>query len=93
MASLDSRARFEALIRTRLPLLDEERGLASDLSLAEYGLDSLGAMGLLVDLEQCFGIEISDTSLTLAAFASPRALWETVSPLLPTNDVDEGLCG
>ncbi|MFD5478825.1 phosphopantetheine-binding protein [Streptomyces hawaiiensis] len=73
---------FESLLRAYLPLLPTESPLAEDASLAQLGLDSLGTVGMLVELEETFEVTIPDESLTPETFATPIVLWRTVDSLL-----------
>ncbi|MEU4923461.1 phosphopantetheine-binding protein [Streptomyces parvus] len=72
---------FETVLRTHLPLLAQEEEVDPDAALARLGLDSLGTVGLLVELEETFAIVIPDESLNPETFATPRSLWGTVDRL------------
>lgn len=69
---------FEKLLRTFLPLLDAERPLTGDLDLVDSGLDSLGTVTLLLELEQQFEVMIPDEFIDAAAFATPDDVWSLV---------------
>lgn len=73
--------RFEVLLREALRLLSPEEQLRPDLDLAGAGLDSLATVGLLVALEETYGIMIPDDLLTPETFVTPDSLWKAVSPL------------
>lgn len=45
-----------------------------DTDLRQAGLDSMGIVGLLVDVETAFGVRFADEDITPATFASVRAL-------------------
>ncbi|MFG2607168.1 phosphopantetheine-binding protein [Streptomyces sp. NPDC048514] len=75
---------FETLLRAHLPLAAPDSALSPDASLTDLGLDSLGTVGLLVDLEQEFGITVPDDALSGETFATAGALWGVVERLLPT---------
>ncbi len=72
---------FEKLLRQHLPLLNAQTPLTSELSLAALGLDSLATVGLLIDVEESFGVQFPDDDLTAEAFETPAALWAVVKRL------------
>ncbi|KJL23884.1 D-alanine--poly(phosphoribitol) ligase subunit 2 [Microbacterium azadirachtae] len=53
-------------------------GFQIDSSLAQAGLDSLALVGLLVDVEDTYGVTIPDELLSQESFATPRVLWATI---------------
>jgi non-ribosomal peptide synthetase component F/acyl carrier protein len=73
--------RFEALLRQALTTVPPEDDIAADTPLTDSGLGSLEIVGLLVSLEQEYGIAIPDDFPVMDMFRTPRTLWETVSAL------------
>ncbi|MGN5376799.1 AAA family ATPase [Streptomyces lasalocidi] len=73
--------RFEELLREYLPFLGADVPLEDDTDLRVSGLDSLGAVELLGSLEGAYGIHFVDDVLTLDTFATPAALWQTMTRL------------
>jgi acyl carrier protein len=71
---------FEEILRKRLPYLTAEESLTADLSLRDYGLDSMGVVELLKALEKAYGIELADDAMDLANFETPGVLWQTLEP-------------
>lgn len=69
---------FEKLLRIYLPLLGEDAPLAPGTPLADVGLDSLSTVGLLVDVEDTFGVEFPDDALGPDTFATASSLWSVV---------------
>jgi acyl carrier protein len=69
---------FESLLRTHLSLLSEDSPLTGDLDLFAGGLDSLGTVTLLLDLEREFDVSIPDELLEATAFTTPDRLWSLV---------------
>jgi len=71
---------FEATLRKflRMPV---DRPLAPDDSLPELGLDSMGTVSVLVELEQAFSVTFSDELLVPDTFATPGNLWSALSAL------------
>lgn len=72
---------FDGLLRNHLPHLPPDQPLVPDLDLRAYGLDSLGTVNLLMDLEEAYHIEIPDELLTFEIFTSPATLWHAVAGL------------
>lgn len=71
---------FEGILRRHLPLIDG-RELNADVRLADLGLDSLGMVGMVMDLEESFAITIPDDLLAQETFASAASLWAVISKL------------
>jgi acyl carrier protein len=69
---------FEAVLREHLPGLAADAQLACHLRLADYGLNSLGVVSLLVGLEDEFGVLFPDELLAAATFETPGALWKVL---------------
>lgn len=69
---------FEKLLRNYLPLLGDDIPLAPTAVLPDLGLDSLSTIGLLVDVEESFEVQLPDDALTPSTFATPAALWSVV---------------
>jgi acyl carrier protein len=78
---------FEQTLRRYLPLLPDDREVAPGLSLADYGLDSLATVSLLLDLEEAFAVIIPDHLLSETSFATPAGLWEVIASLRDTEPV------
>lgn len=74
---------FEALLRAHLPLLDSRQQITGSLLFADYGLDSLAAVSLLLDLEERFATSIPDELLTGTTFTDPASLWAVLAQLRP----------
>jgi acyl carrier protein len=73
---------FETLLRSHLPFLEADEELVGDLSLREFGLDSLGVVDLLVSLEEAYEIRLRDDDLRMDTFAAPSVLWATLFRLI-----------
>lgn len=73
--------RFEDLLRKYLPFLPAEYPLTDDTALREHGLDSMGVVELLADLENGYHVRFRDEALTMETFATPGVLWNTLSSL------------
>jgi acyl carrier protein len=73
-------ADFEDILRRHLALPGDTE-LTADADLADLGLDSMGTVTLLVDLESELGVTFPDESLVAETFATPGALWTLVSSL------------
>jgi acyl carrier protein len=79
MGLIEPGAEFEASVRNVLPELDARTPFSMDLDLWECGLDSFATIQLIVEFEQCYGIEFADEDMVPETFQTPRALWSTIS--------------
>lgn len=75
---------FENILRGYLPFLDDREPLTEDLSLREFGLDSLGTVELLGSLENTFNVRFTDDALTAASFQTPATLWTVLNDISPS---------
>ncbi|MFJ2726034.1 acyl carrier protein [Streptomyces collinus] len=66
---------FEQLLRSVLPRLAGQDPIDPARDLKEAGLDSMATIELLVRLEDAYGVEFPEETLTAATFATPAALW------------------
>ncbi|MDT0574244.1 phosphopantetheine-binding protein [Streptomyces sp. DSM 3412] len=73
--------RFENLLRRYLPFLSADQPLERDVSLRDVGLDSLGTVELLAELENTYDVRFQDEALTKETFETPGVLWKTLSAL------------
>jgi acyl carrier protein len=73
---------FETALRDHLPLLAPDAEMDPGVALANLGLDSLGTVGLLVELEEAFNVVIPDESLSAETFATPKSLWDVIDQLV-----------
>lgn len=71
--------RFEEILRRFLPFLAGDEKLEEDLTLRDFGLDSLGTVGLLAELEGAYDVKFVDDSLNMENFSTPALLWSTVT--------------
>lgn len=78
MTGADWPEEFEKLLRPHLSLLADGTQLTGQLSLPELGLDSMSTVGLLIELEDFFDIQLPDSALTPETFATPAALWSVI---------------
>lgn len=65
---------FQHLIRTHLPFADSG-ALTAEQSLSDLGLDSMGLVALMADLEDHYDVELSDEFVAESTFESVGALW------------------
>jgi acyl carrier protein len=70
---------FEELLRRHLPFLPDGDELSEDLVLRDFGLDSMGTVGLLSMLEKTYDVRFTDDSLNMDNFATPGLLWAAIS--------------
>ena len=73
--------KFEVTVRQCLPYLAPEAPLAPDANLVDLGLDSVQMVGVMVAIENQYGIQFPDEILTLETFSTPGNLWRVVTNL------------
>lgn len=71
-------AKFEALLRQRLPALHDTIPLGGDANLQDLGMGSLEMISLVSALETEYDIALPDEALVLDTFETPVSLWRTV---------------
>ncbi|MFG2842991.1 phosphopantetheine-binding protein [Kitasatospora sp. NPDC048296] len=74
--------KFEETLRRFLPFLPPGEQLENDTPLRELGLDSLGTVELLGNLEAAYDVRFLDDALTPETFETPGVLWKTVAGML-----------
>lgn len=79
-------ARFETLMRAALRLLKPDDPLPSGLRTADYGLDSLAMVELMLSIEETYEISIPDDMVRPQIFSTPDNLWEVVDSLCNAKD-------
>jgi acyl carrier protein len=72
---------FEETLLEYLKLTDDLR-LDADVPLGDLGLDSLGVVGLIMELEGRFSFSFPEEQVTPATFYSAGSLWAAVEPHL-----------
>ncbi|WP_406430409.1 phosphopantetheine-binding protein [Streptomyces sp. NBC_00631] len=77
----------EILLRKQLPHITESTAIGPDDPLAGFGLDSLGMVQLVVQLEEICSIEFSDHVLVPETFATIGSIVGVLDTLLATTDV------
>ncbi|MFJ3232130.1 phosphopantetheine-binding protein [Streptomyces sp. NPDC086787] len=73
--------RFEVIVRPYLGFLPEDAPFTQELDMRDAGLDSLGIVDLLIEIENSYEVKFTDDALSLETFSTPGALWRTVSGL------------
>ncbi|MGC5015558.1 phosphopantetheine-binding protein [Streptosporangium sp. DT93] len=73
--------RFQSILRAHLPYA-ETGGLTARDELSALGLDSMGVVRLLVDIENRYAVELPDEILDEATFATVGSLWGALSMLM-----------
>lgn len=74
-------AQFETLLRRYLPFVSPAEGLTQETSLSDLGLDSLGKVELLGELENTYDVRFRDEALSAETFETPGSLWKTLSEM------------
>lgn len=70
------------LIVAHLPQVVDRAQVALETNLYELGLDSTAAIGLMLALEEKFGVSFPDSLVDETSFETPKALKEVISSLL-----------
>jgi acyl carrier protein len=79
---------FRKTLLAHLPYADDDRFGASD-DLAALGLDSMGVVRLLTDLEETFGLDLPDELITEETFETVGSLWDAVGGLLTADQLTD----
>lgn len=72
---------LEGVVRPHLKFLKGDEPLGMEQDLGEAGLDSMASIDLLLDLEDHFGIQIPDESLTENTFLNLVEIQKLVDSL------------
>ncbi len=84
---------FEELVRAQL-VIPPDRPLDPDDGLGELGLDSLGTVTLLMELEDAYDVIFPDELLVPATFATAGALWGALRGITAeVGAADAGVAG
>ncbi len=78
---------FETVLRPHLRYLAEDAPVNPHESLLALGVDSMGTVQILVDIEDAFGILFPDEMLTQETFRTPASLWQVLSALIAERRV------
>jgi len=73
---------FDDVVRQHLPVLDEGQPISADASLANFGLDSLRTVSLLIAIEDRFEVTFPDELLAGNAFDTIDTLWSAFQNVL-----------
>ncbi len=74
-------AKLCSILREHLKFVSADRELQMTDELAELGLDSMGAVGLLLDLEGAFSITFPDPMLVPETFQTVGTLRDAIKSL------------
>jgi acyl carrier protein len=66
---------YESILRRNLPYVGDKQ-LVENSVLADLGLDSLGTVRLLAELEEVFALELPDAALDDSTFTTVQTLWQ-----------------
>ncbi|MEQ4305089.1 acyl carrier protein [Plantactinospora sp. B6F1] len=76
-------AEFESLLRANLRLLPADERLTADAPLADLGLDSVSTLEILAAIEERYGVELGEETLSDEVFATAGALWTALRTATP----------
>jgi acyl carrier protein len=72
---------FQDVLRPHLPYADSSEISAAD-ELVNLGLDSVGVVRLLADIEDKYEVELPDDILDEETFVTAGSLWQRLSALV-----------
>jgi acyl carrier protein len=81
-SSLPFREKFEQLLRRHLRLVAADEPIPFEASLVSIGLDSIGTINLLLDIEETFSISLPGALLTPETFQTRATLENVVATLV-----------
>jgi acyl carrier protein len=74
--------RFEQILRKHLRLVAPDEPIPFDASLVSIGLDSIGTINLLLDIEDAFTVSLPGALLTPQTFQNRATLQSAVAALV-----------
>jgi acyl carrier protein len=77
--------RFADVVRTHITSKGTDASLIAGVPLRDQGIDSLAAVGLIMDLEIEFEFEFPDDLVTMETMETPESLWAVVAKLSETT--------
>lgn len=81
VTTMDIPRTFCKTLLAHLPYAASDELTATD-DLAALGLDSMGVVQLLTDIEETYGLELPDELLSEETFMTVGSLWEAVSEVV-----------
>ncbi|MEV4556236.1 phosphopantetheine-binding protein [Kitasatospora sp. NPDC049285] len=78
-------ADFLDVLRRYLPGLAPQQEPAPDTELAAYGLDSMGSISLMLELEETLDVTFPEEQLSADTFRTAGTLWASVCLLRPAG--------
>lgn len=72
---------FERILRGHLPDFPASAPLRTDQALPALGLDSVGMVRLIMELEQAYGVTVPEEDLVPRNFATPARVWSVFAAL------------
>jgi acyl carrier protein len=79
---------FETIIRSQCRSLEAGQAVAPDDSLALLGVDSLGMVAIIIEIESRFGIVLPDEILAGDDLNTPATIWKVVERLAGKAEPD-----
>lgn len=77
---MDIPSDFQDILRRHLPFSGEGE-LGNDDDLSDLGLDSMGLVALMADIEDRYDVELPDEFVAETTFATVGSLWSAVLEL------------
>lgn len=82
------REKFEQVLRRHLRLVAADEPIPPDATLVSAGLDSIGTINLLLDIEDSFGVSLPGALLTPETFRTRATLERVVATLAEVSWTD-----
>lgn len=78
-----STQKLEKILRAHARFTAADSDINPDMSLASLGVDSLGIIELVVEIEDEFDLEIPPDQITPETFATPTSIWQLLCRIDP----------
>lgn len=86
MSGISSFDRYRRILATSLPGVSVD-DLEPESRLADLGLESVGLVQLVVQIEEAFDVNLADDVMTEDTFECVESLWEVIEQLLDDRAV------
>lgn len=82
MTATDIATQLQDILRPHLRLLAADAAVPMDEDLGRLGLDSMGSIDLLMEIEAQLGVQIPDEMMTVDTFATGNHLLAVIEKLV-----------
>ncbi|MDF3290273.1 phosphopantetheine-binding protein [Streptomyces silvisoli] len=81
MVEVPWNSELEMIVRQNCPDVDDDTPILPSDVLKDLGLDSMGTVTVIVEIEETFGVVFPDDDMSFETFTTMDSLWRTVSRL------------